>query len=106
MPGIITVILGAIIVVMAIINMTGNISTLHAYHRKNVTEENRKPFGRRVGIGTLIIGVSVMLFGGAMALFEDNEAVVLVASAVLIVGIVVGSIITFRAMHKYNGGIF
>lgn len=106
MAGIATAIIGAIIVILGIINMTGNIASLHWYHRKNVTEENVKPFGRRVGLGTLIIGVSVMLFGGAMALFDDNEAIVLAATALLIVGIVVGMIITFRAMHKYNGGIF
>lgn len=106
MAGIATAIIGAIIVILGIINMTGNIASLHWYHRKNVTEENVKPFGRRVGLGTLIIGVSVMLFGGAMALFDGNEAVVLVATALLIVGIAVGMIITFRAMYKYNGGIF
>lgn len=106
MAGIATAIIGAIIVILGIINMTGNIASLHWYHRKNVTEKNVKPFGRRVGLGTLIIGVSVMLFGGAMALFDGNETVVLVATALLIVGIAVGMIITFRAMYKYNGGIF
>ncbi|MBE6694663.1 MAG: DUF2207 domain-containing protein [Ruminococcaceae bacterium] len=106
MAGIATAIIGAIIVILGIINMTGNIASLHWYHRKNVSEENRKPFGRLVGLGTLIVGVSVMLFGGAMALFGDNEAIVLVATALLIVGIIVGLVISLRAMNKYNGGIF
>ena len=52
---IMTLVLGVLICVMGTINMTGNISTIHSYHRKRVTEENRKPFGRLVGLGTLIM---------------------------------------------------
>jgi len=35
-----TVILGVIISIIGIINMTGNISTLHRYHRKRVSKED------------------------------------------------------------------
>ena len=58
--------LGIIIAVLGIINMTGNISSLHWYHRQRVTEQDRKPFGRLVGGGTLIIGVSMIVFGALM----------------------------------------
>ncbi|MBQ8331912.1 MAG: hypothetical protein IJX94_05390 [Clostridia bacterium] len=37
------------IAVLGIINMTGNISSLHWYHRQRVTKEDRKPFGKLVG---------------------------------------------------------
>lgn len=102
------IIIGAIIAVLGIINMTGNISSLHWYHRKNVTEENRKTFGRLVGAGTLTVGLSVAVFGGALAVFESvgNELFVLIGTALLLVGIAVGFIISFCAMFKYNGGIF
>lgn len=106
MEGIAVIVVGVIIAVLGIINMTGNISSLHWYHRKNVTEENVKPFGRMVGLGTLIIGVAVALYGGVLALFAENETAVLISTALLLVGIAVGMIITFRAMFKYNGGIF
>lgn len=106
MAGIAVIVIGVIVAVLGIINMAGNISSLHWYHRKNVTEENVKPFGRMVGLGTLIIGVAVALYGGVLALFAENEAAVLISTALLLVGIAVGMIITFRAMFKYNGGIF
>ena len=55
--------LGILVSVLGIINMTGNISSLHSYHRHRVTEENKKPFGRLVGLGTLIIGITMIIFG-------------------------------------------
>ena len=105
---IITAALGVFVSVLGIINMTGNISTLHWYHRKRVTEENRKPFGKRVGLGTLIIGVSLILFSLLHFIFELTLlAPLVVAGAIeLIIGGVIGIAISFYAMIKYNGGIF
>ena len=99
---------GALISVLGAINMTGNISSLHWYHRQRVTEEDRKPFGRLVGLGTLIIGLSVILFGVVLFLFEKTQSMWLVwfGTAELIVGIAVGLVLSFYAMIKYNKGIF
>ena len=103
-----TALIGVIVCVLGGINMTGNISTLHSYHRKRVSEENRKPFGRLVGIGTIIIGLTVIAFGALMFAAEKTSAdyLVIVGTALMIVGLVVGSTIAFLAMKKYNGGIF
>ena len=107
--GIITLFaVGLLISVLGVINMTGNISTLHEYHRSRVTEENVKPFGRLVGLGTLIIGVSVIVFGVLFAIHEavGGAALVIVGTALLAVGIIAGMTVSFLAMKKYNGGIF
>ncbi len=100
--------LGLLISILGIINMTGNISSLHWYHRQRVTEENRKPFGKLVGIGTLIIGLSTIAFGFLLFIFERTQlqALVIVGSIELIASIAVGMIISLYAMKKYNGGIF
>jgi len=100
--------LGILVSVLAVINMTGNISSLHSYHRHRVTEENRKPFGRLVGLGTLIIGLAMIAFGVLFLIFEKTqiEALVFIGTALLIACIVVGMAISFYAMKKYNGGIF
>ena len=100
--------LGILVSVLAVINMTGNISSLHSYHRHRVTEENRKPFGRLVGLGTLIIGLAMIAFGVLFLIFEKTqiEALVVIGTALLIACIVVGMAISFYAMKKYNGGIF
>ena len=103
-----TLVVGILVSVLGIINMTGNISSLHRYHRHRVSEENKKPFGRLVGIGTIIIGLTVIAFGALMFAAEKTSAdyLVIVGTALMIVGLVVGSTIAFLAMKKYNGGIF
>ena len=49
------VLVGLIVIMLGIINLNGNISLLHRYHRKRVAEEDRIPFGRMVGIGTILV---------------------------------------------------
>ena len=100
--------LGILVSILGIINMTGNISSLHWYHRQRVTEENRKPFGKLVGLGTLIIGLALIVFGILFFIHEYTQllALVIIGVVELIAGIVVGMAISFYAMKKYNGGIF
>ncbi len=99
---------GLLASILGIINMTGNISSLHWYHRQRVTEENRKPFGKLVGLGTLIIGVAIIVFGALLFIFEKTqlEFLVIIGTVELILGLIVGMIISFYAMKKYNHGIF
>ena len=100
--------LGILVSILGIINMMGNISSLHWYHRQRVTEENRKPFGKLVGLGTLIIGLSMIVFGILFLIFEQTQlqAFVVIGVIELIVSIIVGMFVSFYAMKKYNGGIF
>ena len=100
--------LGILISVLGVINMTGNISSLHWYHRQRVTEENRKPFGKLVGLGTLIIGLSMIVFGILFLIFEQTqlEVFVIIGDVELVVSIIAGMFVSFYAMKKYNGGIF
>ena len=68
--------IGLIIIIRGILNMKGNISLLHYYHRKRVKKEDIIPFGKKVGIGNIIIGITM------------------------------GITIIFYAMFRYNKGIF
>lgn len=99
-----TALIGALIIVIGIMNMRGNISTIHSYHRNRVSPENVLPFGRLVGLGTIIIGIGCILFATSTLL--NNSIVTFIGTAILIVTIVAGTAISFYAMKKYNGGIF
>lgn len=103
-----TGILGVILIALGVMNMKGNISSLHWYHRQRVTEEDRKPFGKLVGLGTLMIGVAMILFGILFWIYEITTHVpyVIIGTVFLGVGIVVGLGLSFYAMIKYNKGIF
>ena len=105
---IVTFLVGVVCIVLGISNMRGNISTLHSYHRHRVSEEDRIPFGKQVGLGTMVIGIGIIIFSvlSAVTLYTENNIYILIGTAVLIVGIVAGLIISFKAMIKYNKGIF
>ncbi|MBO7309793.1 MAG: hypothetical protein J6U86_00175 [Clostridia bacterium] len=101
-------IVGVICIILGVSNMRGNISSLHSYHRKRVSEEDRIPFGKRVGLGTVIVGASIVILSGfsIATLLTNNQLFMYVGYAFLIVGLVIGLIISFHAMIKYNKGIF
>ena len=105
---IVPILIGILCIVLGIINTTGNISSLHSYHRHRVSEEDRIPFGRMVGAGTIIIGAAIVVMGvlSTVGVIMNNEVYTLVGTGIMLVGLAVGIIITFRAMIKYNKGIF
>ena len=105
---IVTFLVGVVCIVLGVSNMRGNISTLHSYHRHRVSEEDRIPFGKQVGLGTMVIGVGIIIFSvlSTVTLYTENNIFILIGTAVLIVGFVAGLIISFKAMIKYNKGIF
>jgi len=105
---IVAFLVGVVCIVIGISNMRGNISTLHSYHSHRVSEEDRIPFGKQVGWGTIIVGIGISIFSvlSTVTLYTENNIFILIGTVVLIVGIIVGLIMSFKAMIKYNKGIF
>ncbi len=101
MEALVLLILGVMISVIGIVNMTGNISTVHSYNRKKVREEDVPKYGRCVGIGTLVIGLAIM--ADFVLVLLDLLAVV---PFVLIPAVIVGLAFMLYAQFKYNKGIF
>ena len=106
--GIICIAVGIVIMVFGIIHTTGNISSLHSYHRDKVREEDKKPFGKRVGAGTIIMGASCLVLGLGMLLGEllSMPILVTIGYVSMIVGFIIGIIIALWAIKKYNKTIF
>ena len=105
---IVTFLVGVICIVLGISNMRGNISSLHSYHRHRVSEEDRIPFGKQVGLGTVMIGIGIVIFSilSAVTMYTEKDLYILIGTAVMIIGMIVGLIVSFKAMIKYNKGIF
>ena len=101
-------VIGILLVIIGISNTKGNISSLHSYHRKRVSEEDRIPFGKRVGFGTILCGSSIIVCGifNVISVYLNNPVFLMIGEGILIVGIIAGLVIMFRAMMKYNKGIF
>ena len=101
-------IVAAIVIALGIVNMTGNISTLHRYHRNRVAPEDIKPFGKLIGLGTVLCGVGIAVYAPLAYLADKNglSALGTVGYVVLGVFLVVGIAIALFAIKKYNHGIF
>ena len=105
---IVSFLVGAFCVALGISNMRGNLSTIHEYHRRRVTEENRLPFGRLVGSGTILCGGGIMAFSilSGIYLYLEVQPLLWTGSALLGLGLVGGLGLSFYGMIKYNKGIF
>ena len=102
------IILGIFITVLGFSNMKGNISSIHWYHRKRITEENRLPFGRMIGLGTIICGISIVILGCFSFVAEKTQIDLfsIIGAVIVVVGLVIGLALSLYAMIKYNKGIF
>ena len=105
---IIAIVVGIVIIVIGIVNTTGNISLLHSYHRKRVKPEDVIPFGKKIGLGTIIMGSSVSVCGALelTSMLIKKNFITYVGYGILVVGFVIGICIIIYALKKYNRGIF
>lgn len=105
---IVTAFVGILCIVLGAINMQGNIASIHEYHRHRVSEEDRIPFGKKVGLGTVIIGIGILLFSGffLLTLYTGSDLYTVIGTVIMILTIIIGSGMSFYAMKKYNKGIF
>ena len=100
MDNIVLLILGVFISLLGIVNIMGNISTIHSYNRRKAKEEDVPKYGRAVGTGTLITGVS--LIAAFVTTFWSEDAM----SFIVIPALVIGLGFILYAQFKYNKGIF
>lgn len=94
-------IFGICITVLGIFNLKGNISSIHWYNRLKITEENRKKYGKSMGIGSLIIGICMTITAILQMIFYNENI-----WYITVIGIVIGLIFMIYGQIKYNRSIF
>lgn len=100
MDNFLLLILGLFISMLGITNIKGNISTIHSYNKQKVTEDDIPKYGKVIGTGTLIMGISFVV--GYIALFWSEIAM----AVIILTAVVVGLGIILYGQFKYNKGIF
>ena len=100
--------LGILVIILGIFNMKGDLSSIHWYHRQRLTEEHKEPYGKKVGFGTVLCGISLILYGSFSLLAEklQNALFMQIGSVVMIFLLIIGLAVSIYAMIKYNKGIF
>ncbi len=94
-------ILGLIFCVIGFANIKGDISTIHWYNRRKITEDNRHQYGKCVGIGMIIIGVTIIISALLDIIFTEISL-----EALNLLGVIVGLGFVIYGQIKYNKGIF
>ena len=100
MDNLMLLILGLFISAIGMTNIKGNISTIHSYNRRKVKEDDVPKYGKVVGTGTLIMGVSCIL---AFILSFWSE---LLMDILLLLAVVIGLGFILYGQFKYNKGLF
>ena len=100
MDNVLLLILGICLSTLGIVNIRGNISTIHSYNRRNVKEEDIPKYGRTVGTGTLVIGFSLIV--SYLITFWNKAAI----DYIVLPAMVIGLAFILYGQIKYNHGIF
>lgn len=100
MDNILLLILGIFLSVLGIVNIKGNVSTIHSYNRRKVKEEDIPKYGKAVGTGTVIIGAALIV---AYLVIFWNEAAI---DYIVIPAMAIGLAFILYGQIKYNHGIF
>ena len=100
MENIFMLIVGIFISVIGIINIRGDISTVHWYNRRKVRQEDVPKYGKAVGTGSLIIGIAIII--AYVVSFWSETAITFIILPAFVVGL--GFIL--YGQIKYNRGIF
>ncbi len=95
------IILGVILLVLGIANYKGNISSIHWYNKRRVSEEDVPRYGKCIGIGTIICG-GTLLVTALLEMLLQNPIV----EITILVGFAVGLVFLLYGQFKYNKGLF
>ena len=97
---IIMFLVSALFTVLGIAIYKGKTDLIHDYHQTKVT--NKSAYGKAFGQAMLLIA-TVMLLSGIIGLFKN---LLMLAVAILIIGLVVGIGCIVAVQKKYNKGVF
>lgn len=97
-------IIGAIVIVLGIYIMKGNINSIPKRYRHRISEQNRLPYCKLVGLGTVIFGACAMLIVGLshIASVTQNHLYTSIGSVIIIIGVIVCVSLNIYAVFKYK----
>lgn len=103
LTSVISIVIAAAVLIVGLIIKGGNLSLLHSYHYKNVTDvENYSG-----AIGTALAEMSIpIIIHSFLSLFYQVKVISVVGATILLIGLIVSAIRIFKIQAEYNGGLF
>ena len=91
---------GALVGGMGIAIYRGNTNLIHDYHQTKVTDKTA--YGKAFGKAMWVISAALMASG----IIGLSEKLLMLALAVLVIGLIIGIVCIVAVQKKYNQGVF
>ena len=94
---------GAVMAGMSIAIYKGKTQLIHDYHQTKVTDH--AAYGKAFGKAMFVLSAA-LLVSGIVGLLGDSKTIVMLAVAVLFLGLIAGIVCIAAVQKKYNNGLF
>jgi len=93
--------IGGVLTLLGIMNIKGNVSTIHWYNRRKVNKHDIPKYGKCMGAGSIIMGIALIVSAILEFAFKSS-----LFDYLLLDGCFVGLAVMLYGQFKYNKGIF
>lgn len=100
---VISTVVGVVLLIVGILIRKGNVSILHSYHYKNVTDIDA--YSKEMGSAIIFMCIPACI-NGFMTLFAHIKIVSVISSVLLFAGLIICVIHIFKVQTKHNGSLF
>ena len=100
---VVSTVVGIVLLIVGILIRKGNVSILHSYHYKNVTDIDA--YSKEMGSAVMFMSIPACI-NGFMTLFAHIKIVSVISSVLLFAGLIICVIHIFKVQTKHNGSLF
>lgn len=100
---VVSTVVGMVLLIVGFLIRKGNVSILHSYHYKNVT--NIDAYSKEMGSAVMFMSIPACI-NGFMTLFAHIKIVSVISSVLLFAGLIICVIHIFKVQTKHNGSLF
>ena len=100
---VVSTVVGIVLLIVGFLMRKGNVSILHSYHYKNVTDIDA--YSKEMGSAVMFMSIPACI-NGFITLFAHIKIVSVISVVLLITGMIICVIHIFKVQTKYNGSLF
>ena len=100
---VVSTVVGIVLLIVGFLIRKGNVSILHSYHYKNVTDIDA--YSKEMGSAVMFMSIPACI-NGFMTLFAHIRIVSVISAVLLFTGMIICVIHIFKVQTKHNGSLF
>ena len=99
---VVSTVVGIVLLIVGFLIRKGNVSVLHSYHYKNVTDIDA--YSKEMGSAVMFMSIPACI-NGFMTLFAHMKIVSVISAVLLFTGMIICVIHIFKVQTKHNGSL-